>query len=398
VEIAGEAVMKAEVKRGPLPWYMNPLLWIAAGGILLLVLLLVYLFTGPKFEYQNLVLEGEEGIGKSPLFFVDYAYGIKKQKSEGTEELEKAVTVKVKGGGRCYISQGSRDILIRVNGRKVAGSFALTEGNLVEVQRGTQTFTYRFHERPVAPEDLKDDEFVLMEYDDQDDFVIADDDEVPEYDPYAGHEPEPESPHPHHEAAPHGWIDEEEEHPEEGETGEGTLEAFEPESEAAFDDLVTPKPPSELVTADPLPMPEVPEEEAPPEPPEEPEGAAGLDDAVTLMGITSDGQITQSDIAEAKEASPPPEPEAVPFDDAGTLMDLTSIESRSEEEAGEGEGSPEKTEGEFTDKQGALAFDDMETFLGPLTQEGGASEEEEREEEKEEEKKEDEGEEETEAS
>ncbi|MHC4777767.1 MAG: ICP22 family protein, partial [Planctomycetota bacterium] len=398
LEIKGEAAVKVLVESGPAPWYMNPILWALAGALLLLLLLLIWLFTGTKFQYQNLVLQGDEGTGKAPFFFIDNTYGFKKQKAVGTEEVEEAVRVRVKSGGRCYISAAAADVEIRVNGRKVAGHFALAEGNLVEVQRGDEVRTYRYFAQPAAPEDLLDDEFVIMEYDQDDDFIIADDEDVPEYVPGpVSAQGSPQPPIEEHEIAEHGWVgdgtedgtDQEEgtsgtpsdeseaagpgEQEFRGESmkdglGEGTLEEIAPQGEMQMDDLVTEKPPSELVTADPLVFSEEVREVLPPSE-EGGSSAMEMDDGATLMGIGGDGPITADDVKEAAEtrADEPPQEDGG-YDDAVTLLGISS----------EGQitsGDIQKAMKPPADA-GAPDFDDQETFLGGLTQDSVEADEE----------------------
>jgi hypothetical protein len=389
LEVRGEAVLKADVRAGPPPWFMNPILWGIAGALLLLLLLLVWLFTGSKFEYQNLVLQGEEGVGRAPFFFIDNTTGFKKRRAFGTEELEKTIQVKVKGGGRCYVTAGSGDVDVRVNGRKIAGYFALSDGNLVDIRLRDQACSYRYYSKPTAPEDLADDEFVLMEYDQDDDFVIAEEEEVPEYVPAAAGEEGPAT-----EAAQHGWVDDdapepagqatEETPPEEGaygpdaeeawseepeDLGAGTLEEIEPQGDMQMEDLITAKPPTELVTADPLTFTDDVQGEIEGE---ESDQASGMDDGATLMGISSDGEISSADVPEAAE----PEPQAAGgegLDDAVTLMGITS----------DGLVTEAQVRKEMKPAEEAADFDDMDTFLGeapPEEEEAGEAEDEEEEE------------------
>ncbi|GEM_PF-4940655 len=378
LEVSTALAVSADVKTGPRPWYMNPILWALAGAGLLLLLLLVYLVTGPRFDYQNLTLEGEEGVGRPPQFFVDNVYGIKKRKSTGTEELENAVKIRVKRGGRCFISALEKDVEVRVNGRKISGALALNDGNLVEIMRGDQTRTYRYHDRPASPVDLEEDEFVLMEFDEDDDFVIADEENVPEFEqaPQEDAAPEPAETA----AAPHGWVGEET-----GGAEPGALEEVAPEAEEDLDDLVTQKPPSELVTADPLPMPDVSgEDEVRGRPPEE---QTSFDDAVTLMGVSSTGEVTHEEEQEPEAPAPPEGDDAgAAFDEAATMLGLTPPPAGQEappEEAGADEEEPQADAEE--EAPPAVTLSDMETFLGSLDEKEEGDEKKEDEEEEEEE-------------
>jgi hypothetical protein len=285
----------------------------------------------------------------------------------------------------------------------------------VEIKKGETSLSYKYYDKPVAPEDLRDDEFVLMEYDEEDDFVIADDDDIQMYDPSAEAAPEPEQA----EAAPHGWIADEPEAGDEvsmdedvtilppspgappgeetpldedqtilppgtaadipedpgeatlGEVpppppedaapagfadaggGEATLEEIPPEGEVDLGDLDAPPPPSsEMFTADPLeiteevraqfeaamvgdgpdaagegealPVTEAPEPPPPAEEPEKKDAPSPFDDAVTLMGISSEGEITHTEIGKAlaarKQEAEADDEEAADFDEEETFL------------------------------------------------------------------------------
>jgi hypothetical protein len=274
------------------------------------------------------------------------------------------VRVKVGRGGECFIASAASDVEIRVNGVKISGNFNVKDGNLVEVRKGEANLTYRYHSKPSVPEDLKDDEFVLMEYDEDDDFVIAEDDGVPE--PEA--EPAPAGPAP--EAAAHGWVDEAPPAPEAGEPPAGGAAPAEPGlksvSESEFEGLVSQKPPADLVTAAPLPMDGAVPEAAPAE--------GSFDDGQTLMGVT----------APAREAPAEPAPEApgtggeeapepmLTLDEDATFVgaaepeEVPPAEEAPAEEApaeGPAAGEPPAEEKPGQEKSGD-AFDDAATLMG----------------------------------
>ncbi len=177
VEVRREFPVKVEVTPGKPPWYTHPLIIAAAAIVLVGIVCIVLLLRMPRFASQNLVLEDQSPAGKPPFFFVDNSFGCGKRKAIGTEEVERAAKFFVKGRGKaakCFIKP-SPDAEVKVNGRKIAGTFMLGDGNLLEIGKpGTDPFVYRYYDHASAPVDLGDDEFVIMEYDDEEEFVVGD--------------------------------------------------------------------------------------------------------------------------------------------------------------------------------------------------------------------------------
>lgn len=186
VDVAREYAVSIDVIPGPPPWYKNPLLIAAAAVAVILLAVLVFFLRMPRFVSQNLILEDNSPMGKPPFFFVDNTYGCGRRKSIGTDELENAAKFFVKGrgsGAKCFV-KALAGTEIKINGRKISGSFMLSDGNMIDIARtGQPALTYRYYERASAPVDLGDDEFVIMEYDDEDEFVVGEDEvlvEIPE--------------------------------------------------------------------------------------------------------------------------------------------------------------------------------------------------------------------------
>jgi hypothetical protein len=177
-DVTREYPIEIRILQAPQPWYLHPLFFGACAAFLLLLGFLTWMLTAPHFAYQNLVLESEDEMGHPPYFFVDNAIGMRKNKAWGTDELVQSTCFKVKGKGKkavCFLIPAS-GVEVKVNGRKVTGRFALTDGNIVEITKpGADPRTYRYFATAAGPEDLEDDEFVIMEYDEDEEFVVTDD-------------------------------------------------------------------------------------------------------------------------------------------------------------------------------------------------------------------------------
>jgi hypothetical protein len=184
--VSREVPIDFTVIPGPPPWYLNPIVWVAGGAVLALVLVAVLLLTAPRFDTQNVVLEDEKPFGNPPFFFIDHARGFGKNKALGTDELGDAVKFTVKGRGSkavCYLKPLS-GAEVKVNGRKISGKFALNDGNLLEISKdGGPALTYRYYQNASPPEDLEDDEFVIMEYDEDEEFVLDEGEVLVEFPP-----------------------------------------------------------------------------------------------------------------------------------------------------------------------------------------------------------------------